>query len=80
MVSFVNGSIHTPVVTSVYDLEHKESTRFEQTKHERKGVLIADIICNRQDWEIKDYDWDQIIGEDGETVSQMGWSESGSEV
>jgi len=58
LVSFVNGSIHSPVITAVYDLDHKAGTQFEQTKHERKGAFVPDYICNRQDWAVRDYDWE----------------------
>ena len=62
VVNFLNGSIHTPVITSIYDLEHDASTRQEQTKHERKGVYVPDYITNRPDWTIKDNDWDADLG------------------
>jgi len=58
LVNFINGSIHSPIISDIYDYEHKEGTRTEQTKHERKGVLVPDYICNRQDWAIKDSSWD----------------------
>lgn len=50
IVSFQNGKIFSPVITSVIDRDHNKMTLNQQQRHNIKGAYVPDGICFRTDW------------------------------
>lgn len=56
VITYADGTIHSPYITSIIDLNYNYETRQQQQTHSRKGPLIPDYICNREDWPIEEGD------------------------
>ena len=65
MINFKNGNIHTPVIVSILDVNHKNNFRDVREKHMRKGSMCPDNICVRNDWSYNDELYQDVIGSSG---------------
>ena len=64
IVSFKNGNIANPVITSLLDKQYSNNFRSIRETHSRKGALCPDNICIREDWEYSDPLYEEFIDTD----------------
>lgn len=50
IVNFKNNNILTPVISGILETNYKDSWASVRLKHSRKGAVVPDKICDRDDW------------------------------
>ena len=49
-VTFGGGDVKRPQITALVDENYKNKTRETRMKHLRKGSLVPDMACGRENW------------------------------
>lgn len=50
IIAFKNNNILNPVITGLLETNFEQNQLATRWKHERKGSMCPDMICNRKDW------------------------------